>query len=106
VCAEPPERALVLAAIWRLDPTAEAARTDAARLYRELYERTPAVEYRAAHEFLTGATLPAGPALPPLPAPLDKYTADVDELLREVDRVAPQITGTPNVSSGAAALET
>ena len=92
-CTEPYERALVLEALWRLDPTAEDARSAAAHLYRDLYERTPMVEYRAAHAFLTGVTLPPGPPLPPLPAPLDTDAADVDELLRRVDRITPQLTG-------------
>ena len=100
VCTEPHERGLVLAAIWRLDPTAEAARSAAAILYRDLYERTPAIEYRAAHEFLTGVVLPAGPPLPPLPAPLDQETADVDELLRQADRITPELTGAADVQSG------
>ena len=94
-CAEPSDRALVLEALWRLDPTAEDARSAAAQLYRDLYERTPTVEYRAAHAFLTGVTLPPGPPLPPLPAPLDTDAADVTELLRRVDRITPQLTGSP-----------
>jgi tetratricopeptide (TPR) repeat protein len=92
-CVEPHERALVLAAIWRLDPTAQAARHTAAHLYRDMYEQTPAVEYRDAHASLTGVTLPAGPPMPPLPSPLGEEIADVDELLLEVDRITPQITG-------------
>ncbi len=62
-CIEPSERALVLEALWRLDPTAEDARSAAAHLYRDLYERTPMVEYRAAHAFLTDVSLPAGTAV-------------------------------------------
>lgn len=100
-CTEPSERALVLDALWRLDPTAEDARSAAAHLYRDLYERTPTVEYRAAHAFLTGVTLPPGPPLPPLPAPLDTDAADVAELLRRVDRITPQITGVVDLPSGA-----
>ena len=95
-CAEPSERALVLEALWRLDPTAEDARSAAAHLYRDLYERTPMVEYRAAYAFLTGVTLPPGPPLPPLPAPLDTEAVDVAELLRRVDRISPQLTGAPS----------
>ena len=94
-CTEPHERALVLEALWRLDPTAEDARSAAAHLYRDLYERTPMVEYRAAHAFLTGVTLPPGPPLPPLPAPLDEDAADVAELLRQVDRDHAAAHGRP-----------
>jgi len=92
-CIEPHERAPVLAAIWRLDPTAEIARQTAAHLYRDMYERTPAVDYRDAHAFLTGVTLPAGPPLPPLPSPIGEDPADLDEMLLEVDRITRQITG-------------
>ena len=92
-CIEPHERALVLEALWRLDPTAQDARSAAAQLYRELYERTPMVEYRAAHAFLTDVILPPGPPLPPLPAPLDTDAADVAALLRRVDRITPQLAG-------------
>ncbi len=101
VCTEPHERGLVLAAIWRLDPTAEAARSAAADLYRDLYERTPAVEYRAAYEFLTGVALPARPPLPPLPPPLDEETEDVDELLWQADCITPQLMGAPQASGQA-----
>jgi hypothetical protein len=93
-CPEPHERALLLDALWRLDPAAEAARSAAADLYRRLYERTPIVEYRAAYAFLTGVTLPPGPPLPPLPDLLENDSADVDELLQQVDRLTPQLTGT------------
>jgi tetratricopeptide (TPR) repeat protein len=94
VCTEPQERALILETIWRLDPTAEAARSAATRLYRSLYERTPTAEHRATYAFLTGVTLPAGPSLPVLPTPLDEDPADVDELLRQVDRITPQLAET------------
>jgi class 3 adenylate cyclase/tetratricopeptide (TPR) repeat protein len=97
IWTEPYARALLLDARWHLDPTVETVRIAAADLYRALYDRTPDIEYGAAHEFLTGATLPQAPPLPPLPAPLEDETADLDELLVQVD----QITGTE-----AAPLET
>lgn len=94
IWTEPHERALLLDARWHLDPTVEAVRIAAADLYQTLYERTPNIEYRAAHALLTGATLPPGPPLPPLPAPLGEETADIDELLGQVDQIAPQLTAT------------
>ena len=101
VWTEPHARALLLDAQWHLDPTVETVRIAAADLYRALYERTPDIEYRAAHQSLTGATLPPAPPLPPLPAPLGEETADLDELLGQVDQIAPQLIGTD-----AAPLET
>jgi tetratricopeptide (TPR) repeat protein len=94
ICAEPHERALVLAAQWRLDPTADAARVAAADLYADLYERTPNVEYRDAYAFLTGASLPPGPPLPPLPEPVGDETTNIDELLRQVDQSVRHLGGT------------
>jgi class 3 adenylate cyclase/tetratricopeptide (TPR) repeat protein len=99
VWTEPHPRALLLDARWHLDPTAEAVRIAAADLYQTLYEQTPSTEYRAAHALLTGATLPPGPPLPPLPAPLRDETADIDELLGQVERVAPQLGATPTGAS-------
>jgi class 3 adenylate cyclase/tetratricopeptide (TPR) repeat protein len=90
-CTEPHQRAVLLDALWRLDPTQEAARDAAADLYRSLYERTPTTEHQAAYERLTGATLPPGPPLPPLPAALGEEAADVGPLLEQVEQVVPQL---------------
>ena len=98
-CTEPHERALVLAARWRLDPTADAVRVAAAELYRHLYEQTPSVEYRDAYALLTGVTLPPGPPLPPLPERLEAESANIDELLRQVDEIIPQLAETGGAST-------
>ncbi len=91
---EPHERAALLDALWQLDPTQETARTAAADLYRTLYERAPSVEYREAYARLTGVTLPPGPPLPPLPKAVEGDVADLDELLRQVDKAASQLGAT------------
>ncbi len=99
ICTEPHERALVLAAQWRLDPTPDEVRIAAADLYADLYERTPSVEYRDAHAFLTGTCLPPGPPLPPLPDPVGDETANIDELLTQVDQSVRQLGGTEAASA-------
>jgi predicted ATPase/class 3 adenylate cyclase len=91
---EPHERAPLLDIFWRLDPTREMARKTAADLYRTLYERAPSVEYREAYARLTGVTLPPGPPLPPLPKAVEEDVADLDELLRQVDKAASQLGAT------------
>ena len=89
---EPEEQALILQNLWELDPTMTAARQAAADWYAELYARTPTVEYRHAYTRLTGSTLPPGPELPGLPDVLDAEPADLDDLLRQVDEIVPELT--------------
>ncbi len=93
---EPHERALILEARWRLDPADGAARSAAADLYRDLYERTPRVEYRDAHAFLTGTLLPAGRPLPPLPDALAEVTASISDLLGQVDQIVSELASRPS----------
>ena len=88
---EPQERSRLLEAIWQLDPAQEAARRDAAELYRALYEQAPSIEYREAYARLTGATLPPGPPLPPLPDELEHEAADVEALLGRVTMAPEQL---------------
>jgi hypothetical protein len=96
---EPHERALLLAARWRYDPTDDAVRTAAAELYRDLYERTPNVEYRTTYALLTGTQLPAGPALPALPSTLGGADTDVDELLGQVVTIAAEVANAARADS-------
>jgi class 3 adenylate cyclase/tetratricopeptide (TPR) repeat protein len=99
---EPHERALLLAAQWRYDPTDDTVRTAAAELYRHLYERTPNVEYRATYALLTGTHLPTSPPLPALPAGLNAADSDVDELVGQVATIAADVaTAAPAESAGA-----
>jgi class 3 adenylate cyclase/predicted ATPase len=85
---EPQERALLLDALWQLDPTQETTRRAAAELYRTLYEQAPSIRYREAYARLTGARLPPGPPLPPLPDVLEEEAGDLDALLRQIDNVS------------------
>ncbi|MFL6226529.1 MAG: hypothetical protein ACJ75K_27895, partial [Actinomycetes bacterium] len=91
---EPQEKALLLDAIWQLDPTREATREAAADLYRTLYEHAPSIRYREAYARLTGATLPPGPPLPPLPDILEEDVGSLDELLRQVDEASRKLDTT------------
>jgi class 3 adenylate cyclase/tetratricopeptide (TPR) repeat protein len=91
---EPQEKALLLDAIWQLDPTLEATREAAADLYRTLYEHAPSIRYREAYARLTGATLPPGPPLPPLPDILKEDVGSLDELLRQVDEASRKLDTT------------
>jgi class 3 adenylate cyclase/tetratricopeptide (TPR) repeat protein len=100
IWTESHEQALLLDARWHLDPTVQAVRIVAADLYRVLYERTPSIEYGAAYERLTGATLPPGPPLPPLPAPLGQEVADIGDLLGQVKRVAHNSVPRPREQVG------
>jgi class 3 adenylate cyclase/tetratricopeptide (TPR) repeat protein len=91
---EPQERAPLLDALWQLDPTQDKAREAAADLYRQLYQQAPSIRYREAYARLTGATLPPGTPLPPLPDALQEDAGDLDELLRQVDEVSLQLGAT------------
>jgi tetratricopeptide (TPR) repeat protein len=85
-----PEQALILTAIWELDPGQETVRDRAAALYANLYEQAERAEYREAYQRLTGESLPPAPALPPLPVPVDPGVDDPDQLVRRVDMVMDQ----------------
>ncbi|HYT27138.1 MAG TPA: tetratricopeptide repeat protein, partial [Actinomycetota bacterium] len=88
---EPHERAALLDTTWQLDPAQEAARVEAARLYRTLYGRAPIVEYRDAYERLTGVRLPPGPPLPPLPDAVADEAVDIEAVLRQADLATRQL---------------
>jgi hypothetical protein len=91
---EPQERAPLLDALWQLNPTQNTIREVAADLYRQLYQQAPSIRYREAYARLTGATLPPGPPLPPLPDALQENVGDLDQLLRKVDEVSLQLGAT------------
>jgi hypothetical protein len=78
------EQAALYYEIWRLDPTRQDARQTAADLYRELYSRTPDVEYRKRYAELTGETLPETEPLPPLPEHLLGEPIDLEALFERV----------------------
>jgi tetratricopeptide (TPR) repeat protein len=88
---ERPERAMILDAIWQLDPSQEAARETAATLYRRLYEHAPRVEYREAHQRLTGVALTSPAPLPPPPETVGRAPLDVAEALRRLDLTIARI---------------
>lgn len=89
---EPHELAALLDTVRQLDRRDDDARTAAAEIYRTLYERAPSIEYRRAYRRLTGELLAPGPPLPPPPAWVGQQgDADLDVLLRRVDRNAREL---------------
>jgi tetratricopeptide (TPR) repeat protein len=86
-----PEQAAVLEALWKLDPTQEQLRRDAAALYRALYEQAPTVEYRKAYERLTGTSLEPPPALPRLPEGISGERPDLSEVTAQLDLVLRRV---------------
>ena len=62
----------------------------AAELYRDLYGRTPNVEYRQRIEELTGEPPPDPPPLPPLPQIMAQKTVDLAALLERVETMIPR----------------
>jgi class 3 adenylate cyclase/tetratricopeptide (TPR) repeat protein len=85
---DPPEQALLHAAIGDLDPQATASRDRAAELYRRLYEHAPCVGHATAYRRLTGQTLPPPPQLPPLGVADAPAPADVEALLARSERLS------------------
>jgi tetratricopeptide (TPR) repeat protein len=82
---EPSEHAAVLDALWQLDQTQEQVRREASRLYRDLYQQTPMVEYREAYQRLTGASLPPARPLPRPPDSLGRTPLPLPEVLAQLD---------------------
>lgn len=84
---EPHEKAVLLAAAWRVHPADEGARSAAAALYRAAHDSTPNAGYRLAYQRLTGEELPVGPPLPELPEWLTAETGPgLETLLGRIDR--------------------
>jgi class 3 adenylate cyclase/tetratricopeptide (TPR) repeat protein len=83
---EPAEQAAIHAELWQLTGNA-ASRAQAARLYRDLYRRAPSEEARERLAQLSDEPLPAGPALPPLPAEVTDVDVDLESVLRQVDTI-------------------
>ncbi|MDQ6693566.1 MAG: AAA family ATPase [Chloroflexota bacterium] len=91
-----PQRAAIFYTIWELDPSREAARTEAARLYKHLYSSAPSAKARLRYEKLTGERLPDPPPVPPLPVLMSSPPEDLDALLDQVDALIAGLTATPN----------
>lgn len=74
-------RALILLAIWQINPQRTDARTAAAAIYRQRYAATPSAELRQHYRTLTGEDLPPPLPLPPLPEALIGALGPLDDLL-------------------------
>jgi tetratricopeptide (TPR) repeat protein len=81
---EASEQAAIYYALWRLSDANEE-RQQATILYRDLYARTPNVEYRRRLEELSGEPVGAPPELPPLPEIIIQETVPLEALLGELD---------------------
>jgi tetratricopeptide (TPR) repeat protein len=88
--ADEREQAVLHYEIWRLDPARDAHRQAATALYRQMYQETPEIDERRRIEELTGAPLPAPPALPDLPAIAQRPPARLADLLAQVDQLLTQ----------------
>lgn len=82
---EDSEQAAIHYELWRLDNERAASHRTAADLYRDLYGRTPNIEYRRRYETLTGKTLPDPPTLPKLPEVVPRESINLDNLLAQVE---------------------
>ena len=87
------ETAEVAYRIWKFDPSQDESRQEAANLYRELYARTPNVEYRKRYADLTGKDLPEPPTLPPLPEAVTEGLPSLSTLLKRVDALIEEVRG-------------
>jgi class 3 adenylate cyclase/predicted ATPase len=82
--SEADQQAAIYYQLWRLSEL-DDHQAQAAERYRELYARTPNVEYRQRIRDLTGAAPPDPPALPALPAIIAQKSVNLDALLDRVD---------------------
>ena len=92
---EPPERALLLDTLARIDPSARAEALEAAGLYRELYAKGASHQYASAYERLTGSLegLPTASALPQLAGHVaSDDPVDPEALLTRVEKLAAATT--------------
>jgi len=84
-----PEKAAVTYEVWRLNHD-DDQRREATNRYRELYARTPNVEYRQHLEQLinndaSADAIPPAPTLPPLPDVMTGNKVDLAALLAQVE---------------------
>ncbi|MCC7447738.1 MAG: tetratricopeptide repeat protein [Anaerolineae bacterium] len=86
------ERAAIHFLMWLLDMAQDNHRKFAADLYRALYAKTPAFEYRQRHELLTGDSLPPAPELPALPGNVAHGQINLAELLAQVEMFVSPVT--------------
>jgi tetratricopeptide (TPR) repeat protein len=94
---DPPERALLLDTLARIDPAAQAPAREAAALYRELYGAAPSLQFATAYRRLTGGCtdLPPATPLPRLAAEVTDGPVDLDHLFTRVERLAAAAPALP-----------
>jgi len=94
---DPPERALLLDTLARIDPAAQAPAREAAALYRDLYGAAPSLQFATAYRRLTGGgtDLPPATPLPRLAAEVTDGPVDLDHLFTRVERLAAAAPALP-----------
>ena len=78
------QRAAVQYEICLLADEAELG-AETAVIYQTLYNQTPNVKYKRRYERLTGKSLPAPPALPPLPHVVTDFAVPTESLQQQVE---------------------
>lgn len=106
---DPPERALLLDTLARLDPSSRSRALAAAALYRELYAQTGSRQYARGYERLTGGLegLPSTTPLPRLAGEVAAEPVDLDLLFTRVEELAASTpTAVEDADSAAASAPT
>jgi hypothetical protein len=85
------EEAAIHFELWQLDKERKASRQAAAKLYRDLYERTPNIEYRRCYKVLTGNSLPDPPPLPRLPQVMSPQSVNLHNLLARIESLMEDV---------------
>lgn len=84
------EQAALRYELWSLDKTQEQHRQNAARLYSNLYDNIPDMEYGQRYQKLTGKDLPESLPFPEMPEILTRNLPHLNELIEQVDYMIAQ----------------
>jgi tetratricopeptide (TPR) repeat protein len=76
------QQAFIHYTIWKLDPSQESSRQQAAALYHDLHSQTPSMEFRKRYEELTGKILASDSQLPLLPESILIQDTKLEDLLK------------------------
>lgn len=79
----PSEQAALCYAMWKLCPTDEKIRREAAQHYHALYKQVPHIDYRERYRTLTAQALPLPPPLPAPPELVTRHQIPLARLLAQ-----------------------